>query len=104
MVNYDVVNPTNASENGVLGVPQYGVVYIDVGKEYVIELDFMLHDHILKWLCVEVSKLNFGIVIGWSDFGSERKLTFDTMICEKNGEYKEYVSKLKYDDTRISKY
>lgn len=52
---------------------------------------------------MEVGKLGFGVVIGRPDIGSDRRQTFVTMGCEKNGTYQPQIKNFKQDDTRSRK-
>lgn len=57
----------------------------------------------LQWVRREVRKLGFGIVIGRSENGSDRRQTFVKMICERGGTYQLKFRKLKQDDTGLRK-
>ena len=48
-------------------------------------------------------KLGFGIVIGRSDNGLDRRQAFVAMICERSGMYQPRLRNLKRDDTRSRK-
>ncbi|XP_050889094.1 uncharacterized protein LOC127094282 [Lathyrus oleraceus] len=48
-------------------------------------------------------KLGFGIVIGRSDNGLDRRQAFVAMICERSGMYQPRLRNFKRDDTRSRK-
>ncbi|XP_050889706.1 uncharacterized protein LOC127094994 [Lathyrus oleraceus] len=52
---------------------------------------------------IKASKLEFNIVIGRSDNGSNRRQSFVTMRCERSDTYVPPIRKLKRDDTRSRK-
>lgn len=52
----------------------------------------------LQWVCREVRKLWFGIVIRRFDNYSDRRQTFVTMIYERSGTYQPKIRRLKRDD------
>lgn len=81
MSHPNVFNQVNASENGVSKDPQPSVVYIDVGKKFTTKQKFALHDHILKWVYAQTSKLGFEMY----DLGYIRTQTFVKMRCEIDG-------------------
>ncbi|XP_050895723.1 uncharacterized protein LOC127102396 [Lathyrus oleraceus] len=60
------------------------VVEIDIGQHFRNEQLFTTREHMLEWARVEVSKLEFGIVIGRSNNGSNRRQAFATMRCERS--------------------
>ncbi|XP_050890300.1 protein FAR1-RELATED SEQUENCE 5-like [Lathyrus oleraceus] len=52
---------------------------------------------------MEASKLGFGVAIGRFDNCSDRRCTFVTMICERNGKYRTPLWNIKRDDTGYRK-
>lgn len=87
----------------MLEVSQPAVVYVDVGKEFTMKYEFKLRDHMLKKIHAEAAKFGFGIIFGRIDFGFDKILTFNIMRCERCGEYKDPLEKLKSDDIRTNK-
>lgn len=57
----DAVNKTNALEDGVLEVPQPGVLQVDVGEKFTIiyKLKLMLSEHMLQWIRTRATTLAF---------------------------------------------
>ena len=77
MVHPDVfpkqlVSPNDVSPN-VQGVV---VKAVDVGNDFNNKQEFENRDKMLEWIRMEASKLGFGVVIGSSDNGSDRRCTF----------------------------
>lgn len=104
MVHPDNVNQVTTSKDGESENLKPGVIHYYVGKEFSIELKFMLHDYMFKRVCAKSSKLGFRIVIEIYDFDSDRRETFSMMRCERSGKYKENVQKLKRDNIGTKKY
>lgn len=58
----------------------------------------------LQWVCMDATKLGFGILIGRLGCGLDRRHAFVTMRCERSDKYKESFRKLKCDNTITEKY
>lgn len=63
------------------------VVEVDVRAPFTNEQEFIVHEHMLQWVRIEVKNLGFGVVIGRSDNGSDRRQAFVAMRCERSGTY-----------------
>ncbi|XP_058775909.1 uncharacterized protein LOC131650208 [Vicia villosa] len=74
-------------------------VHVDVYKQLTNEHEFVVREHMLKWICTEAAKLGFGVVTGRSGNGPDRRQTFVTLICERSGEYTNLIQKLKQNYT-----
>lgn len=107
MVHFDVFSKQSVSSNvqGVVVSPNVqGVVKaVDVDNDIKNKQKFESCDQMLQWIRIEVSKLRFGVVIGRSDNGSDRRCVSVTMICERNEKYKTTLWNFKRDDTGIRK-
>ncbi|XP_058776039.1 uncharacterized protein LOC131650342 [Vicia villosa] len=79
------------------------VVEIDVSQRFINRHLFTAREHMLQWIRMVGRKLGFGIVIGRSDNGSNRRQTFVTMRCEQSGMYVPQIRKSKREDTRKRK-
>lgn len=77
IIHLDVVNPFNTLEDGVSGVPRLDIAYVDVRKPFTTEQEFMLRDHVLKWVCLEAGKLDYG----YSSGGLVMVLTTNLHYC-----------------------
>lgn len=64
---------------------------------------FIVREPMLQGVRRKTEKLGFGIIIWRSDNGSDRRQTFVTMICKRNGTYQLSIRNLKRDDTRSRK-
>ncbi|XP_050920384.1 uncharacterized protein LOC127138021 [Lathyrus oleraceus] len=81
MVNPDVLPQQVVSPN-VQGVV---LKVVDVGNQFKNEQKFKCHDQMLQRIHMKTSKLGFGVVIGSSENGSDRRRAFVTMTCERSG-------------------
>lgn len=61
--------------------------------------EFIVREHMLQWVHMEVGKLGFGVVIVKFDNGLDRRQAFVAMRCEKSGMYQPRTRKLKRDGT-----
>ncbi|XP_050890066.1 uncharacterized protein LOC127095415 [Lathyrus oleraceus] len=95
MVHPDVFPQQVVSQN-VQGVV---VKRIDVDNQFKSEQKFESRDQMLQWIRMEASKLEFSVVIGRSDNGSDRRCAFVTMTCERSGKYRTPLWNFKRDDT-----
>lgn len=78
------------------------VVELDVREQFTNKQEFIVCEHMLQLVYMEARKLVFGVVIGRSDNGFDRRQTFATMRCKISG-YQPTIRKLKHDDTRSEK-
>lgn len=53
----------------------------------------------LKWIHTEAFKLMFGVVIGIYNNGSDRRITFVTLRCERSDQCINPLWNFKQDDT-----
>lgn len=72
---------------------------INVGNRFKNEQEFEFRDHILQWIHTDASKMEFGVVIGRSDNGLDKRCAFVTMTCERSGKYIPPLQNFKRDDT-----
>lgn len=74
----------------VVSLNVQGVVVkaVDIGNDFKNKQEFESRDQMLQWIRMQTSKLGFGVVIGRSDNGSDRRCVFVTMICERSGKYR----------------
>ncbi|XP_058769275.1 uncharacterized protein LOC131643138 [Vicia villosa] len=79
-------------------------VEIDVGQQFTYEQLFTTHEHMFEWVRMVVENLEFGIVIGRSDNGSNQRQAFVTLRCERSGMYVSPIQKLKRDDSKSRKF
>lgn len=72
-------------------------VEIDVGQRFKNEPQLTAREHMLQWVNMVASNLGFGIVIGRSNNGLNKRQPFVTMRCERNDTYVPPIRKLKWD-------
>ena len=72
---------------------------VDVREQFENIEEFELREDMLQWICIEATKLGFGVVIGSSDNGTDRRNTFVILTCERSGKYIRRIQNLKHDDT-----
>ncbi|XP_050908713.1 uncharacterized protein LOC127122416 [Lathyrus oleraceus] len=94
MVHPDVF-PKQVISPNVQGVV---VKVVDVGNKFKNGQEFEFRDQMLQWIHMEASKLEFGVVIGRSDNGSNRRCAFVTMTCERSEKYITSLRIFKRDD------
>ncbi|XP_050919855.1 uncharacterized protein LOC127137439 [Lathyrus oleraceus] len=84
----------------VVSMNVQGVVVkmVDVGNQFKNEKEFESRDQMLKWIHMEASKLEFVVVIGRYDNGSDRRYAFVTMTCEGSGKYRTPIWIFKRDN------
>lgn len=91
MVHPNTVNQANAPEDSVLEDPQASVVHLDLEKNsQLIEHNFTLLDHMLKWIRIETAELDFEVVLERSNLWIcviacikliiSQKILFDVLI------------------------
>ncbi|XP_058742038.1 uncharacterized protein LOC131614479 [Vicia villosa] len=73
------------------------VIEVDVREQFTNKQELMVREHVLQWACLEAGRLGFGV--GRSKNGLDKRQTFVTMKCERNGTYQPPIRKLKRDDT-----
>lgn len=76
----------------------------DFGKYFSTYPNFTLRDDMLKWVCDEVVKLSFLVVIEVSKTSFYRIIFFIIFSIERGGEYKETNKKLKCANTITQKF
>ncbi|XP_050920515.1 uncharacterized protein LOC127138165 [Lathyrus oleraceus] len=86
-----------------LDVKDVVVKEVDIGNQFKNEQEIALHDHMLQQIRTKAFKLEFGVVIGRSDNGSDRRGTFATMTCEISGKHRPPLRNFKRDDTSSRK-
>ncbi|CAJ2668212.1 unnamed protein product [Trifolium pratense] len=76
---------------------------VDTGKYFHDAPYCNERDELIKWCRNEAKKAGFTIVIAKSDNGSYRRKRYFVLGCERGGEYKERIRKLKNEDTATRK-
>lgn len=61
---------------------------IDVCKQFTTGQEFEFRNDMLQWIQLEASKLGFGVIIGKSYNGSDRRTAFVTMRCKISWTYR----------------
>lgn len=74
------------------------VVEVEVREQFKSKHEFVEHEHMLQWICMEAVKLEFNVLIGRSDNDSDTRHTFVTIRCERSDKYQQPIRKLKRDD------
>ncbi|KAK2439915.1 protein FAR1-RELATED SEQUENCE [Trifolium repens] len=99
----------------VLGINAPGIVEFKPSgsKPPVIEIDTRAHfqttegnedrNVLIEWARSVAVKLNFGIIIGKSDFGDNRRKPYFMLVCERSGTYVSKGKKLKTEKTGTRK-
>jgi hypothetical protein len=99
----------------VLGINAPGIVEFKASgsKPPVIEIDIGAHfqtttgnedrNVLIEWARSVAVKLNFGIIIGKSDFGDNRRKPYFMLVCERSGTYVSKGKKLKTEKTGTRK-
>ena len=101
----DMVHPDNISKELVStndvspNVQAVVVKSVDVGGDFNNKQEFDDRDSMLTWIRRNATRLGFGVVIGRSDNGSERRNAFVTLLCERSGKYQTPLRNFKRDDT-----
>lgn len=72
---------------------------VDVGNQFTNGQEFEFRDHMFQWIRTEASKLGFVVVIGRSDNGSDERVAFVIMRCERSGKYTTPLRKFKREYT-----
>lgn len=85
----------------ILSMNAKGVVVeaVDVHNHFSNEQEFEISDHMLQWIRTKASKLEFGVVIGRFDNGSDIRCAFMKMTCERSEKYRPHLQNFKRDDT-----
>lgn len=76
---------------------------VDVGNQLKNEQEFEFRNHMLQWIHMRASKLRFGVLIGRSDNGLDRRYAFMTMTRERSGKYIPPLQNFKRDDINSRK-
>ncbi|WJX72087.1 hypothetical protein P8452_56003 [Trifolium repens] len=99
----------------VLGINAPGIVEFKASgsKPPIIEIDTGAHfqttegnedrNVLIEWARSVAVKLNFGIIIGKSDFGDNRRKPYFMLVCERSGTYVSTGKKLKTEKTGTRK-
>ncbi|CAK8576397.1 unnamed protein product [Lathyrus sativus] len=104
MVHPDNISKELVSTNDVSSNVQGVVVkLVDVNVNFNNKKEFDDRDSMLSWIRRTATKLDFGVVIGRSNNGSEIRNVFVTLLCERSGKYQTPLWKFKRDDTSSRK-
>jgi alpha-glucosidase len=79
------------------------VIKIDTGAHFQTTMTSEDRDVLIEWACNIAVRLNFGIIIGKSDFGADRRKPYFTLVCERSGTYVLKGKKLKKEKTETRK-
>ena len=100
-----MVHPDNIAEPNVsqfvspIVVSPIVTKAVDVREQFVNRDEFVLREDMLQWIRTEATKLGFGVVIGRSDNGTDRRNAFVTLTCERGGKYMPRIRNFKREDT-----
>ncbi|KAK2377648.1 hypothetical protein QL285_078298 [Trifolium repens] len=70
---------------------------VDINNHFATNKKYKDQDLLINWVCDEVEKLEFTIVIVKSDYDSFGRKQYFMLGCEKGGAYKSTNKKSKFD-------